>query len=100
MNNNIISVSIAITASALTIGTAPVYAANSNLDFSQMFVFGDSLSDPGNTNEVTRNSSIYFERRASNGYVFADLLASCLDLEPTPFTRGGMSPDGANFAKD
>ncbi|MGD1805442.1 hypothetical protein ACP6PL_08370 [Dapis sp. BLCC M126] len=65
-----------------------------------MFVFGDSLSDPGNKNRVTRNSSIYFEGRASNGYVFADILTSCLDLEPTPFTRRGISPNGTNFAKD
>ncbi len=38
--NKFVSLSIPLTASTLTIGTAPVYAANCNLDFSQMFVFG------------------------------------------------------------
>ncbi|MGD1703029.1 SGNH/GDSL hydrolase family protein [Dapis sp. BLCC M229] len=95
---------MALTASTLTIGTAPVYAANCNLDFSQMFVFGDSLSDPGNTNGVTiKKPDLYFEGRASNGYVFTDILASsCLDLDPVTFYkpgRGGVSSDGANFAK-
>ena len=102
--NKFVSLSFALTASTLTIGTAPVYAANCNLDFSQMFVFGDSLSDPGNTDGVTiKEPGLYFEGRASNGYVFADILAeSCLGLDPVNFYRphrGGMSSDGANFAK-
>ncbi|NEN88030.1 MAG: SGNH/GDSL hydrolase family protein [Okeania sp. SIO3H1] len=102
--NKFVSLSFAVTASTLTIGTAPVYAANCNLDFSQMFVFGDSLSDPGNTNGVTiKKPDLYFEGRASNGYVFADILAeSCLGLDPVNFyrpSRGGESSDGANFAK-
>ncbi|NEQ72327.1 MAG: hypothetical protein F6K23_04080 [Okeania sp. SIO2C9] len=66
-----------------------------------MFVFGDSLSYPGNTNG-TRNAGRFFERRASNGYVFTDILASCLDLDPVTFyrpARGGVSSDGANFAR-
>ncbi|MEM1170479.1 MAG: SGNH/GDSL hydrolase family protein [Cyanobacteria bacterium P01_H01_bin.35] len=98
--NKFVSLSIAVTASALTMGTAPVYA-DSDLDFSQMFVFGDSLSDPGNTNG-TSNGEIYFERRASNGYVFTDLLASYLELDPLTYYkpgRGGVSSDGANFAR-
>ncbi|GGA13244.1 SGNH/GDSL hydrolase family protein [Okeania sp. KiyG1] len=100
--NKFVSLSFAVTASTLTIGTAPAYATNCNLDFSQMFVFGDSLSDPGNTNG-TRNGRRYFERRASNGNVFADILAeSCLDLDPVTYyrpRRGGVSSDGANFAR-
>ncbi|NES01382.1 MAG: SGNH/GDSL hydrolase family protein [Okeania sp. SIO2F4] len=99
--NKFVSLSIAITASTLTIGTAPVYAADSDLDFSQMFVFGDSLSDPGNTNG-TGNADIYFEGRASNGNVFTDIVASHLELDPLTFykpNRGGARSDGANFAK-
>ncbi|MGD1805441.1 SGNH/GDSL hydrolase family protein [Dapis sp. BLCC M126] len=98
--NKFVSLSIALTASTLTMGAEAVYATS--LDFSQMFVFGDSLSDPGNTNGPTKNSSLYFERRASNGYVFTDILASYLDLDPVTFykpDRGGVSSDGANFAK-
>ncbi len=82
-------------------GTTPVYAADSDLDFSQMFVFGDSLWDPGNTNG-TSNSNIYFKRRASNGNVFTDILASYLELDPLTFykpSRGGARSYGANFAK-
>ena len=56
--NNVFLASIPLSVSAITIGTFPVNAtnfnsSNSNLDFPQMFVWGDSLSDPGNAFSVT-----------------------------------------------
>ncbi|MEM1170478.1 MAG: SGNH/GDSL hydrolase family protein [Cyanobacteria bacterium P01_H01_bin.35] len=99
--NNVVSVSIAITASAITIGTAPVYATNANLDFSQMFVFGDSLLDTGNAFSLTGGlapDSRYFDGRFSNGPIWIDFLASSLDLDPTAFSTGTVFPDGANYA--
>ncbi|MGD1717129.1 SGNH/GDSL hydrolase family protein [Dapis sp. BLCC M172] len=103
MKNNIISVSMALTASALTIGTTPVYAANSNLDFSQMFIFGDSLLDTENAFTLTKgqfpDSPLSFEGRFSNGPIWIESLASSLDLAPTAFfTNIPISPDGANYA--
>ncbi|MDJ0519789.1 MAG: SGNH/GDSL hydrolase family protein [Trichodesmium sp. MO_231.B1] len=106
--NNIVSVSIALTASALTIGTVPVYAANfnfdnSNLDFSQMFVFGDSLLDTENSFSLTGgqfpDNSLSFEGRFSNGPIWIESLGSSLDLDPTAFfINNSVSPDGANYA--
>ena len=106
--NNVISMSIALTASALTMGTLPVYAANfnsddSSLDFSQMFVFGDSFADTGNFFSLIGGqppNSIYFDGRFSNGPLWIDYLASSLelDLNPTAFFSGTVFPDGANYA--
>ena len=106
--NNIVSVSIALVTSGLTIGNVPVYAANfnfdnSNLDFSQMFVFGDSLLDTGNAFSLTGgqfpDNSLSFEGRFSNGPIWIESLASSLDLDPTAFfINNSVSPDGANYA--
>ncbi|MGD1805440.1 SGNH/GDSL hydrolase family protein [Dapis sp. BLCC M126] len=106
--NNIVSVSIALAASGLTIGTVPVYAANfnfdnSNLDFSQMFIFGDSLLDTGNAFSLTEGqfpeNSLSFEGRFSNGPIWIESLGLSLDLNPTAFfTNFSVSQDGANYA--
>ncbi|MGD1703030.1 SGNH/GDSL hydrolase family protein [Dapis sp. BLCC M229] len=108
--NNVVSLSIALTTSALTIGTVPVYAANSHLDFSQMFVFGDSLSDTGNFLGIIEEqlpdlpfSPLSFKGRASNGPVWIESLASSLDLDPdlinpTAFLNSDVFVDGANYA--
>lgn len=105
--NNLLSGSIALTLSAITIGTLPVYAANNsddfNLDFSQMFTFGDSLSDTGNAFSLTGGlfpeNSLSFDGRFSNGPIWIDSLASSLDLDPTAFfTNFSVSEDGVNYA--
>lgn len=63
--------------------------------FDQLYVFGDSLSDPGNVFNVTEftpliptipESPPYFEGRYSNGPIWVDQLAKALDLTPTPST--------------
>jgi phospholipase/lecithinase/hemolysin len=107
--NHLVSASMALTAS-ISLGSLPVYAASfnshdSNLNFSQMFVFGDSLSDPGNAFSLTgglfpdSSLSLPFAGRFSNGPVWIESLASSLDLNPTAFfTSFSQSPDGANYA--
>ena len=105
--NNLLSGSIVLTLSTITIGTLPAYAANNsddfNLDFSQMFTFGDSLSDTGNAFSLTGGlfpeNSLSFDGRFSNGPIWIDSLASSLDLDPTAFfTNFSVSEDGANYA--
>ncbi|NEO55223.1 MAG: SGNH/GDSL hydrolase family protein [Okeania sp. SIO3B5] len=106
--NHVFSISIALSTSALTMGIFPVSAANinsdnSNLDFSQMFIFGDSLSDTGNsfsqTGGVFPGNPLSFEGRFSNRPIWIESLASSLNLNPTAFfTNFSVSPDGANYA--
>jgi phospholipase/lecithinase/hemolysin len=72
--------------------------------FSQMYVFGDSLSDSGNVFNLTGRQvppSPYFNGRFSNGLNWVDYLAQDLNLSPTLYTDlgQGISPtQGINFA--
>lgn len=78
--------------------------------FSKLFVFGDSLSDPGNVFNATKAlgdptkvlppSPPYFDGRFSNGPVWAEYFGNELGLSPTPVTALGNQPanDGINFA--
>ncbi len=65
--------------------------------YSDLIVFGDTLSDMGNAAQATfglQPGPIYFEGRFSNGRVYAELLSDQLDLETlTPSASGG-----GNFA--
>jgi phospholipase/lecithinase/hemolysin len=93
----ILSISLPLKASAAT--------------FSKLFVFGDSLSDPGNVfnatkalNDPTRvfpPSPPYVNGRFSDGPVWAEYFGKELGLSPAPVTAllGGQSAqDGINFA--
>lgn len=73
--------------------------------FSDLFVFGDSLSDVGNTSASTfgiEPGSGYFDGRFSNGPVYAERLATGLGLGPLTrsetgggdFAYGGAETDG------
>jgi phospholipase/lecithinase/hemolysin len=83
--------------------------------FNQLFVFGDSLSDPGNVFNVTKaanqlglpvditpQSPPYFNGRFSDGPVWVEELGSKLGLTPTLYANlipGGPRPtEGINFA--
>ncbi len=77
-------------------------ASTSNSPFSKLYVFGDSLSDPGNIYNSTTfvqpfdwllgfdipviPPSPYYEGRYSNGPIWADYLAEDLGLTITPST--------------
>lgn len=78
--------------------------------FTKLFVFGDSLSDPGNVFNATKAlgdptkvlpaSPPYFDGRFSNGRVWAEYFGDELGLSPAPVTALGNQPpnDGINFA--
>ncbi len=78
--------------------------------FSGMYVFGDSLSDPGNVFNITKEITgtgfppvPYYEGRLSNGPIWIDALAKKLEFDssPTPSTElaPGVTPkNGVNFA--
>jgi len=62
--------------------------------FSEMIVFGNSLSDSGNVYVATGNlipAEPYYDGRFSNGPNYADLLAADLQLELEPFLVGGSN---------
>jgi phospholipase/lecithinase/hemolysin len=67
--------------------------------FSNLYVFGDSLSDVGNTNAVTPflfkyPGRYYYQGRFSNGPVWVESLATSLGLPPITRSTAG----GNNFA--
>ncbi len=78
--------------------------------FTKLFVFGDSLSDPGNVFNATKAlgdptkvlppSPPYFDGRFSNGLVWSEYFGNELGLTSAPVTTLGSQPpnDGVNFA--
>ncbi|AFY82468.1 phospholipase/lecithinase/hemolysin [Oscillatoria acuminata PCC 6304] len=77
----------------------PVMAAN----FSEIYVFGDSLSDTGQLFEQSQAqyppSSLYFEGRFSNGPVWVEYLADELNIPFNPdtnFAYGGATTGEMN----
>ncbi|NEO24192.1 MAG: SGNH/GDSL hydrolase family protein [Moorea sp. SIO4A5] len=77
----------------------PFEARAYDLDFTNLYVFGDSLSDPGNvfniskasnqvnpTIPITPQSPPYFQGRFSNGPVWVDYLADSLEIDLKPST--------------
>jgi phospholipase/lecithinase/hemolysin len=65
--------------------------------YSNLIVFGDSLSDVGNVKQSSFGLipvSAYYQGRFSNGPVYAELLATALELGPLTHSRSG----GSNFA--
>ena len=90
---------------ALVLTSLPLKAAT--IDYSQLFVFGDSLSDSGNVFNLSGGtfppSPPYFPGRFSNGPNWVDQFAAQLGLNPTLITDPGLNPaappsDGINFA--
>ena len=83
-------------------------------NFSRMYVFGDSLSDTGNSLAITTAANAinplipvippgavgYFNGRFSNGSIWLDELADRLELSLPPISTiaGGSSPTGVNLA--
>ena len=70
--------------------------------FSNLYVFGDSLSDQGNVFNATGGavppSPFYFDGRFSNGPLWVDYLAEDLGLEVNPFVGSADPTEGINFA--
>ncbi|MBD2567766.1 SGNH/GDSL hydrolase family protein [Anabaena lutea] len=78
----------------------PLKASAAN--FSNFYVFGDSLSDTGNAFNFTQSlgnqvpvlppNPPYFDGRFSNNKIWVDYLGDSLNLTPTPFTTLGSPP--------
>ena len=70
--------------------------------FSNLYVFGDSLSDQGNLFNATGGaippSPPYFDGRFSNGPIWIDYLAQDLGLDVNPFVGSADLTEGINFA--
>lgn len=69
----------------------PFEVKAAELDFSEIYVFGDSLSDTGNFFKASTNifppSPPYFEGRFTNGPVWVEYLAENLELTSNPDTN-------------
>lgn len=82
---------LGVAATLLLSPCAPADAAA----FSDIFVFGNSLSDNGNVFAASFSllpGPLYYEGRFSNGPVYAEVLADLLGLGPLqPVTRGGTN---------
>jgi len=105
MQNLTLMRGIAGAAFALLMTTLPVRAGT--MDYSQLFIFGDSLSDSGNAFNLTGGAfppdPPYVQGRFSNGPNWVDQLAASMGLNPTLVTDPGLNPasppsDGINFA--
>jgi phospholipase/lecithinase/hemolysin len=88
-------------AGAMFSGVLALSSPSQAATFSQLYVFGDSLSDPGNVFNLsgsTQPPAPYFNGRLSNGLVWSEYLAQSLNLAPVPGTLlpllGG--PQGLN----
>src|SRR6478735_2958703 len=60
--------------------------------YSQVVVFGDSLSDTGNVNNQTFGispGSAYYQGRFSNGPLWVEDLATSLGVAAPTYSRGG-----------
>ncbi len=97
-------ISTVVVTLGLTLGTAPLYAPSVNATtFSQMVVFGDSLSDTDNSLTFTRgllpNYPYYAPGRFSNGKVWTDYLAQNLGISNTiNYAVGGARTDYSNVS--
>jgi len=79
---------------SLSVGMLFIAATGAYAAFSEMIVFGNSLSDSGNVYVATANlipADPYYDGRFSNGPTYADLLAAELQLELEPFLVGGSN---------
>ncbi len=75
----------------------PTYA---NTDFSQLIVFGDSLSDTGNLSSLSSGGFPlpYDRNRVTNGPVAVERLAELLQLPLTPSLHFFGAAQGSNYA--
>lgn len=88
---------------AIAIGTfTELPAKAATLNFGEMYVFGDSLSDTGNIFSATGGayppSPPYFEGRTSNGPLWIDYFGNKLGLNPGLAFAPSFPANGLNFA--
>ena len=84
----------AVVAMAVLVAASLVLSAASAAAYSQLIIFGDSLSDTGNAFLGTGKTippPPYFLGHFSNGPVWVERLAEALDLDASPFLAGGTN---------
>lgn len=74
--------------------------------FSKLYAFGDSLSDPGNLNDLVLQATLgtqtfppsppYNDGRFTNGQVWVELLAERLNVDSENFAFGGATTEDLN----
>jgi outer membrane lipase/esterase len=87
----------------LTLGAALLAAPAGAVDFSEVYFFGDSLSDTGRSCTVLTPAQGYDADRCSNGPVWADVLVSELGLSADSLSSASGGPnyaDGGAFADE
>ncbi|MFN3643804.1 MAG: SGNH/GDSL hydrolase family protein [Gemmobacter sp.] len=93
---------ILLVAATVWISSAPGHAAPAASIYSSLFVLGDSLSDPGNLYELSRNtipaSPPYFEGRFSDGPVWAEYVAQDFAARGKPVVN--LAVGGAKAVAD
>jgi phospholipase/lecithinase/hemolysin len=93
-----------VTGGAIALVTLLMLPANAASHFDSLFVFGDSISDTGNTFNTVGfpPSPFYTNGRYSNGSVWIDYLGESLGVTPTNSTaipaNGPIPTQGVNFA--
>ena len=107
MNNSIRQISQVFVGSAIALSTFSIQPVIGASLYNQIFIFGDSLSDPGNLFNLSGGTNpppVFFEGRFSNGPVWSEHFAEALGLEPelwikSPDQKIQVIPsDGINFA--
>ncbi|MEL4893895.1 SGNH/GDSL hydrolase family protein, partial [Crocosphaera sp. Alani8] len=90
--------------SAIELGPQLNETLHTSIQFEQLYGFGDSISDIGNTfNLVGFPPPPYVDGRFSNGKIWVDFLADYFKVNPTPITAFDSATsladtDGINFA--
>lgn len=77
----------------VALSCAPAVGQAASIDYTRLFVFGDSLSDSGNAYAATANTipAPPYQGRFSNGPVYAEHMAAQLGLESKPVLAGGTN---------
>lgn len=106
--SGIYSSNLTLTASLLslltlgTVGTVSVRAATFDSDFNQIFIFSDSLSDPGNLYNLTGGqvpeNPLSYGGRFSDGPVWTEYFTPKFGLNLSPVTSPVPSSDGINYS--
>ena len=111
MNNSIRQISQVFVGSAIALTTFSIQPVTTASSYNQIFIFGDSLVDPGNLFNLTGGLGIpsgFDGGRFSNGPVWSEYFAEALGLEPELWIKRDLDgqlqfipdipSDGINFA--
>lgn len=76
-----------------------VLPVNATISFSNLFIFGDSMSDTGNLASITDDfPPAYYNNRLSNGPVAVEILGEKLGLSANPSLHLINQNSGSNYA--